>query len=134
KYNNEQNPKDESLTILVGGGGFTGIEFVGELAEKVPKLCKKYDIDRSKARIINVEAAPSILPGFDKRLVEYGTKTVEARGEEFRIGTKIHEGKADGFVVGDEGEEIHAGTVVWTGGVTGHSILGETGLKSQKVK
>src|SRR5699024_6619398 len=58
KYNNEQNPKNESLAILVGGGGFTGIDFVSELAEKVTKLCKKYDIDRSKARIINVEAAP----------------------------------------------------------------------------
>src|SRR5699024_167323 len=58
---------DESaLTILVGGAGFTGIEFVGELAERVPQLCRKYDIDRKKARIINVEAMPSILPMFEE--------------------------------------------------------------------
>src|SRR5699024_7159323 len=63
KYNNEPESDEESLHILVGGGGFTGIEFVGELVEKVPKLCKKYDIDRNKVRIINVEAAPTILPG-----------------------------------------------------------------------
>src|SRR5690625_893723 len=44
---------DESaLTILVGGAGFTGIEFVGELAERVPQLCKKYDIDRKKVQVI----------------------------------------------------------------------------------
>ncbi|HLQ70856.1 MAG TPA: NAD(P)/FAD-dependent oxidoreductase [Bacillota bacterium] len=134
KYNNDPSPKDESLTIIVGGGGFTGIEFVGELAEQVPKLCKKYDIDRSKARIINVEAAPSILPGFDKGLVEYGKKSLESRGVEFRIGTKIQECKENGFVVGDDGEEIHAGTVVWTGGVTGNSILGETGFEITKGK
>src|SRR5690625_1434873 len=55
KYKTEEDRDDSSLTILVGGAGFTGIEFVGELAEKVPQLCRRYDIDRSKVRIINVE-------------------------------------------------------------------------------
>src|SRR5699024_5037329 len=86
KYNNEEEKDEDSLTILVGGAGFTGIEFVGELAEKVPELCKKYDIDRSKVRIINVEAMPSILPMFDKDLVEYAKKSLEDRGVEFRLG------------------------------------------------
>src|SRR5699024_5198252 len=45
KYKNSEEPDERNLTILVGGAGFTGIEFVGELAEKVPELCKKYDID-----------------------------------------------------------------------------------------
>src|SRR5699024_12250210 len=48
KYNNDEHKDEDSLTILVGGAGFTGIEFVGELAEKVPELCKKYDNDGSK--------------------------------------------------------------------------------------
>ena len=69
KYHNDQNAEESSLAILVGGGGFTGIEFIGELVEKIPKLCKKYDIDRGKVKIINVEAAPTILPVFDKDLV-----------------------------------------------------------------
>src|SRR5690625_390141 len=80
KYNTEEPKNDDSLTILVGGAGFTGIEFVGELAEKVPELCKKYDIDRNKVRIVNVEAAPSILPMFDKELVAYARKSLEDRG------------------------------------------------------
>src|SRR5690625_4417311 len=75
--------KDESaLTILVGGAGFTGIEFVGELAEKVTQLCRKYDIDRNKVSIINVEAMPSILPMFDGELVDYAIKSLEDRGIE----------------------------------------------------
>lgn len=115
---------DESaLTILVGGAGFTGIEFVGELAERVPQLCRKYDIDRKKARIINVEAMPSILPMFEEDLVEYARKSLEDRGVEFRLNTKINECTEDGFIVGDDNEEIKAGTVVWTGGVTGSSVL-----------
>src|SRR5699024_9196510 len=51
KYKNSEEKNEDDLTILVGGAGFTGIEFVGELAEKVPELCKKYDIDRHKVRI-----------------------------------------------------------------------------------
>ncbi len=118
---------DESaLTILVGGAGFTGIEFVGELAERVPQLCRKYDIDRNKARIINVEAMPSILPMFEKDLVAYARKSLEDRGVEFRLNTKINECTAEGFIVGEENEEIKAGTVVWTGGVTGSSVLGKS--------
>ncbi|MBM7554323.1 NAD(P)/FAD-dependent oxidoreductase [Thalassobacillus pellis] len=133
KYNNEENAEDHSLNILVGGGGFTGIEFVGELAEKVPKLCRKYDIDPAKARIINVEAAPSIMPGFDEDLVDYARKSLQERGVEFREGAKISECKEDAFVINDE-EEIKAGTIVWTGGVTGNSVLGESGFELTKGK
>lgn len=134
KYKNEENPDEGSLNILVGGGGFTGIEFVGELAEQIPKLCKKYDIDRSKARIINVEAAPSILPMFDKELVAYGKKSLEDRGVEFMIGAPISECTPEGFIVGEDKELVKAGTVVWTGGVTGNSVLGKSGFELTKGK
>ncbi|WLV25599.1 NAD(P)/FAD-dependent oxidoreductase [Aciduricibacillus chroicocephali] len=128
RYNNSPEKDDASLAILVGGGGFTGIEFVGELSERVPELCKKYDIDRSKVRIINVEAGPTILPGFDEELVAYGKKSLEDRGVEFRLGAKISECTEEGFIVNDD-ELIKAGTVVWTGGVTGNSVLGNSGFE-----
>lgn len=133
KYNLDGKAKKEDLTILVGGGGFTGIEFVGELAEQVPKLCKKYDIDPSIPKIINVEASPSILPGFNEELVAYAKQSLEERGVEFRIGAKIQECKKNSFVV-NEDEEIKAGTIVWTGGVTGNSILSKSGFEITKGK
>src|SRR5690625_4325797 len=134
QYKNSEEKNEDDLTILVGGAGFTGIEFVGELAEKVPQLCKKYDIDRRKARIINVEAAPSILPIFDKDLISYAKQSLEQRGVEFRIGTKITECTEEGFVVGDDGELIKAGTIVWTGGVTGSPVLEKSGFELTKGK
>ncbi|WP_174613046.1 NAD(P)/FAD-dependent oxidoreductase [Virgibacillus ihumii] len=134
KYSTSAKKNDDDLTILVGGGGFTGIEFVGELAEKVPELCKKYDIDRSKARIVNVEAAPRILPGFNEDLVAYAKKSLQDRGVEIREGAKISECKKSSFVIGDEGEEIKAGTIVWTGGVTGNSVLSKSGFEITKGK
>ncbi|GAB3064333.1 NAD(P)/FAD-dependent oxidoreductase [Virgibacillus ainsalahensis] len=134
KYKTDENPDENSLNILVGGGGFTGIEFVGELAERVPELCKKYDVDRSKVRIINIEAAPSIIPMFDKELVAYAKQSLEERGVEFRIGAPISECTPEGFIVGDDNELIKAGTVVWTGGVKGSSVLGKSGFELVKGK
>src|SRR5699024_1626915 len=87
KYKTDENAKESDLSILVGGAGFTGIELLGELVERIPKLCKKYDVDRHKVRIINVEAMPSILPMFDKDLVSYAMQSLEDRGVEFKLGT-----------------------------------------------
>ncbi|MFC7060966.1 NAD(P)/FAD-dependent oxidoreductase [Halobacillus seohaensis] len=134
RYSSGVDKNEDNLNILVGGAGFTGIEFVGELAKRVPELCKKYNIDREKVRIINVEAAPTILPGFDEDLVEYGKKSLEDRGVEFRIGAKIQECTEKGFVIGDDREEINAGTVVWTGGVQASPIVSEAGFDIVKGK
>lgn len=131
KYKNAEYKNEDDLTILVGGAGFTGIEFIGELVEKVPELCRKYDIDRHKARIINVEAMPSILPMFDEELVSYAKASLERRGIEFRLGTKIQECKPDSFIVND-GEEIKAGTIIWTGGVKASPIMETSDFKITK--
>ncbi|WP_054951400.1 NAD(P)/FAD-dependent oxidoreductase [Numidum massiliense] len=128
RYRNEPD-RDDLVTIVVGGAGFTGIEFVGELAYRMPELCKEYDIPREKARIINIEAAPTALPGFDKELVEYAMETLERRGVEFMIGTPIKACQEDGVVVGDDEEKIKAATVVWTGGVTGNPLVADAGFE-----
>lgn len=134
KYSAGEVEDESALTILVGGAGFTGIEFVGELVEQVPKLCKQYDIDRNKVKIISVEAMPSILPMFDKDLVSYAKQSLEDRGVEFRLGAPIKECTPEGFIVGDDEELIKAGTIVWTGGVTGSSVLGKSGFELTRGK
>jgi len=132
KYASGELTDESALTILVGGGGFTGMEYAGELAEAVPKLCKKYDIPRQKAKIILVEAAPSVLPMFEADLVEYAKESLEYRGVEFRIGTAISECTPEGFIVGEDKELIKAGTSVWTGGVTGNPVLEKSGFELVK--
>ncbi|MBP0725604.1 NAD(P)/FAD-dependent oxidoreductase [Bacillus sp. RG28] len=126
--------RDELLTIIVGGAGFTGIEFVGELGNRVPELCKEFDIDREKVRIICVEAAPMVLPGFDPELVEYAVSALEKKGVEFKIGTAIKECTEEGIVVakGDDVEEIKAATVVWAAGVRGSALVEEAGFETMR--
>lgn len=134
KYRNEENPDPSMLTIVVGGAGFTGIEFLGELAERIPVLCQKYDIPRQDVKIIDVEAMSTVLPGFDEDLLTYAKESLEARGVEFKLNTMIKEVKEDAVIVGEEEEEIKTGTFVWTGGVQANRIVGESGFELTKGK
>lgn len=134
-YNAEEEKKDERLTIVVGGAGFTGIEFLGELGNRVPELCREYDIDPDKVKIICVEAAPTALPGFDPELVTYAMSHLERKGVEFKIGTAIKEATPEGIIVAkgeNEVEEIKAGTVVWAAGVRGNSIIEKSGIEAMR--
>ncbi|ARA87070.1 FAD-dependent oxidoreductase [Bacillus paralicheniformis] len=133
-YNTEAEKRPERLTIVVGGAGFTGIEFLGELGNRIPELCREYDIDRQQVRLICVEAAPSVLPGFDPELVDYAVNYLEGKGVEFKIGTAVKECTPDGIICGkdDQTEEIKAGTVVWAAGVRGNPIIEESGFENMR--
>ncbi|PKR78112.1 FAD-dependent oxidoreductase [Halalkalibacillus sediminis] len=131
QYNNYKEDRPELLTIIVGGAGFTGIEFVAELANRVPELCQEYDVDPSKVRVINVEAGPTALAGFDPELVEYAMNRLEEKGVEFRLGTMIKECSPEGILVekDDEQETIKSNNVIWAAGVRGNSIVEESGFE-----
>jgi NADH:ubiquinone reductase (H+-translocating) len=130
-YNNSEIKHEDYLTFIVAGAGFTGIEFVGELTERIPELCKEYDIDRKKVRILSVEAAPTALPGFDPELVDYAMSLLESRGVEFKISTPIKEVTKDGVILAT-GDEIKSKTIVWTTGVRGSSILDKSGFETMR--
>jgi NADH dehydrogenase len=63
KASTENDPKkrEELLTFVVGGGGFTGIELVGELMQWVEELCVEYGINRNEVKLLVVEAMSRIL-------------------------------------------------------------------------
>jgi len=119
---------ESRLRFVIGGAGFSGIEFAGELADRLPQLCRQYDIHPGEVSIINVEAAPTALPGFDPELVEYAMDVLKRKGVTFRIGVPIKECLADGVIIG-EGEKIEASTVVWTGGIRGNHLLEKAGFE-----
>jgi NADH dehydrogenase len=130
RFKKDSHRKDY-LTFIIGGAGFTGIEFVGELADRIPDLCKEFDVDPSLVKIYNIEASPSILPGFDEDLVVYGKEILEKKGVIFRTGTALKECFADGVVL-ENGEEIKSATVIWTGGVRGNRLVEAAGFVSTK--
>lgn len=135
-YHNEEKKNQARLNLVVGGAGFTGIEFVGELANRVPELCEEYDIDRSLVRIINVEGQDTIMPGFDPQLVEYAMNSLEARGVEFVTGAMLKECKPDSiiYVKDDEEIEVPTMTTVWAAGVKANGIVEESGFETNRGK
>jgi NADH:ubiquinone reductase (H+-translocating) len=110
------------LTFAVAGAGFTGIEMIGELVEAIPELCKTYDIPVNETRIINIEASNTVLPGFDNEAIEYTTDYVNNHGVELLTSTKILECSPTSIKL-DNGEDIPARTLIWSGGVRGNTLL-----------
>ncbi|WP_096202549.1 NAD(P)/FAD-dependent oxidoreductase [Bacillus sp. FJAT-45350] len=130
-YNNEEEKRDELLTFIVAGAGFTGIEFIGELTERVPELCAHYDVPREKVKMYVIEAAPSALPGFDPELVEYAMDLLESRGVEFKINCPIKEVTKNGVILAS-GDEIKSETIVWATGVRGNPIIEKSGFEAMR--
>ncbi|SEN34043.1 NAD(P)/FAD-dependent oxidoreductase [Lihuaxuella thermophila] len=131
KYKLEPHRTDY-LTFVIGGSGLTGTEFVGELADRLPDLCKKYRVDSSLVNIYNVEMAPQALPmGLPSDLVDYGMDVLRRKGITYQLSTAIKECTPEGVVLGS-GEFIKAATVIWTGGVRGNHLLEEAGFETVK--
>lgn len=135
KYKTSKDPKD--LSILVGGAGFTGVEFLGELVETLPELCKIHGIDYNDVKITCVEAMPSMLPMFSDELTQYAVDFLESHGVEFMLGTAIVAANESGFVVkvNDEEVQLEAASVVWTAGVRGSRLMEESfeGVKRGRI-
>ena len=136
-YASSKEKDENDLAILVGGAGFTGVELLGELTERVPELCKKYGVDQSKVKITCVEAAPKMLPMFSEELVDYVVQYLEARGVEFKISTPIVACNEKGFVVkvNDKEETLEANTAIWAAGVRGSKLMEESfdGVKRGRI-
>ncbi|MGO1631632.1 MAG: NAD(P)/FAD-dependent oxidoreductase [Staphylococcus equorum] len=128
---------DKDLAIIVGGAGFTGVEFLGELTDRIPELCNKYGVEQGKVKITCVEAAPKMLPMFSDELVNHAVSYLEDRGVEFKIGTPIVAANEKGFVVkvNDEEQQLEANTVVWAAGVRGSNLMEESfeGVKRGRI-
>ncbi|MEF2968281.1 NAD(P)/FAD-dependent oxidoreductase [Paenibacillus sp. M1] len=126
EYAKSKNPAD--ATILIGGGGLTGVELVGEIADKLPELTRKHGIDQSEIKLLLVEAGPKILPVLPDVLIERATASLEKRGVKFLTGLPVTNVEGNTIDLKD-GQKIVANTFVWTGGVQGHPLVGESGLE-----
>ncbi len=118
-------------TIVVGGGGLTGVELVGEFADKLPEVCRAKGIDFNDVKLYCVEAGPAILPMLPKNLIERAAESLTKRGVNFITGVAITEA-TKGSVSLKDGRTIEAGTIIWTGGVKGNPVVGSSGLAEDR--
>ena len=131
QYKEDKDPS--RLTFVVAGGGFTGVEMLGELAEGLPKLCKKYDVPFEEVKIVAVEAAPSVIPFFPKESIQYTNEVLEKFNINMYMSTKILECTPEKVVLEND-IEIPARTLIWSCGVKGNPIVQNCGLPIVKGK
>jgi NADH:ubiquinone reductase (H+-translocating) len=120
------------LTFVIVGGGPTGVELAGTLAE-IARRTLRHEfraIDTSQARIVLVEAGPTILPAFPERL------RAAARDSLRRIGVEVRE-KTAVTAIGDQGVQLGsdvlaAETVLWAAGVAASPIVATLGAERDR--
>jgi NADH:ubiquinone reductase (H+-translocating) len=105
------------LSFVVVGGGPTGVEMAGAIAELARHaLARDFShINPRDARVVLVEAGPRLLASFAQTLSARAKEALEELGVEVRLGGRVTACDAQGVVV--DGERIHAGTIVWGAGV-----------------
>lgn len=117
----EREPDEEIrkalLTFVLVGGGPTGVELAGAIAELARQTLKGNfrHIDPTMTRIVLVQGPQHILPSFPATLAQQASKKLQQFGVEIRTGKHVKEVRKDGVMIGDE--FLATENVIWTAGV-----------------
>ena len=124
---------DGDLTVTVVGGGATGVELAGTLAElRRTVLRATYpDVDPSRVHVRLIEMAPALLGPFHPELREYARVQLVKRGVEVRLNTRIAEVTAEHVMLADV-EKLHSDITVWAAGVAAAEAVAGWGLPQGK--
>ena len=115
------------MTFVMVGGGPTGVELAGTLAEIAHQTRREFrNIDTRNTRIVVVEAGPTILPAFAPKLRDAARASLRRLRVEVREQTRVTGVDAGGVALG--GERLEAGTVLWTAGVAASPLLATLGV------
>ena len=121
------------LTFVLVGGGPTGVEMAGAISEIARQtLADEFrNIRTAEARVVLVEAGPSILPAFPAHLREAARRSLAHLGVEVREGVAVTSIEAGRVHLG--GEVIEAGTVLWAAGVSASPLGRSLGVPLDRV-
>ena len=124
---------DGALNVVVVGGGPTGVETAGALAELYKGVFRKDypDLPHEQARIVLVEAGPDIFSMFKPDIRSYAEKALDKRGVKVRTG-EVVASIAPTRVTLKSGEVLSAHTLVWGAGLQGNALIRSLGLELER--
>jgi NADH dehydrogenase len=125
---NDAAERGRLLTFVFVGGGFTGVEAAGEMADFFRSSLRYYPtIAASEVRIILVEGGKKLLPDLQAGMGEYSAKALTRRGIDVRLGAMVAGADRRGLQLKD-GTTIETDTIVWSAGVRPSPTVEEAGI------
>ena len=127
-----KNDLDKLMKFVLIGGGPTGVEMAGAIAELSKKILTKEftTIDTKTAKIILLEAGPNILPTASHSLSIYAQKTLEKLGVEVKCNTSVK--NISESLVETNAETIDAETIIWCAGVKASPVKSWINVKTDE--
>jgi NADH dehydrogenase len=124
---------DGALTVVVVGGGPTGVETAGAVAELYrSNFVKDYPgLPQEKARVVLVEAGDEIFAMFEPNLRDYAKDALEQRTVEVLTGARVHSVSPTRVTL-SSGDVISAHTLVWGAGLQGNSLVQSLGIELER--
>jgi NADH:ubiquinone reductase (H+-translocating) len=121
----DEQERQKLMTIVIAGGGPTGVELAGIMAEMSKNILKKDypELKGSKPHIYLVDALEQLLSPMSVRSQQEAYKTLSKLGVEIKLNTAV-KNYVDGKVILSTGEEIISSKLVWTSGVIARGIPG----------
>lgn len=108
--------RQAQLTFCIVGGGATGVELAGIIAELSQRLAREFrTLDTRTAHVMLVEAGPRLLPVFPPEQSDYTARMLTRLGVDVRLGTPVTNCEETGVTIGDD--YIPAETIIWAAGV-----------------
>ncbi|GAA2516659.1 NAD(P)/FAD-dependent oxidoreductase [Rarobacter incanus] len=133
KHTQDADLRKRLLTFTFIGGGFAGIEAVGEAEDMARAAVRRIDsIDESELKFVVIEGADRILPELPLEMAQYGLANLRRRGIEVHLSTFLSS-CIEGHVVTSTGVEFDSDTIVWTAGVRANPVIGESDLPTDKL-
>ena len=123
----DHDARDRLLTFVIVGGGPTGVELAGTLAEMARRTIREEfrTIVTSRTRIVLVDAGPSVLAGFPEPLRDVAREALQRLGVEVVERTQVTAIDTGGVRLGDH--YLPAGTIVWAAGVAASPLVATMG-------
>jgi NADH dehydrogenase len=120
---------NSGFTVVIVGGGPTGVEMAGQLAElKTETIPSIYpELNPARVHVVLVEMTDYLLAPFDDALRQYALKELIKRGVDVRLKTAISEVEADRVDFKD-GSSMPVDLVIWAAGVSGDPLIRDWGL------
>src|SRR3989338_2858583 len=114
--------------FAVCGGGLTGIEFAGTLADHIHESSRKLKHGKSDFNVCIVQGAHTILPGLPDKAIRFATNYLKKRGVKIYLDSCIVKVGKNTIYTKDR-KRIHYDTAVWAGGIKTHRIIAENKIR-----